>query len=997
MGKRKIKVNIKINQILPFFPLLFIIIIFIIMPNINSNYIINRFVIYNTEEILIKINKSGKHNILSPNYNNCPNQIYINNDEHSFTGTNCKEVTLVRDNNIIKLIWTQKVTNCDQMFFGCTTIDEIDLSNFDTSSVQSMVTMFRFCYSLTSLNLSNKFSVANVINFKSMFYNCTSLSSLDLSNFITSNGQDMSYMFNGCISLTSLDLSKFITKNVYYMNYMFRYCEKLTTLNLLNFNTQKTQTMGDMFHGCSSLISLDLSSFDITNVKNMSSMFYNCKNLEYIKLVKGTENNDLLTVDTFKNVPENIVFCLNEKFSKLISLKESKLCSQMNCEDNWRSNQKKIIFDLNKCIEDCNQIYPFEYENKCFKVCPITNNVKQCKYLGEYATNYIKQIINNISNVTQIDFIANTINNETEIILKAKNKQIQISTLEKQKESTIYSSIDLGPCEDKLRRTYNISEDEDLIILKIEHYLPNLKVPIIEFKLFNQNGTINFNLSYCENNYILYTIPVDINEEEEYKYNPNSNYYNDECNIDINNENIDMTLYDKRMLFNKNNMSLCEINCIYKGYDYEKKKAKCDCPIKSNFISIMNITIDTNRLIYNFKNIKSITNLNIMKCYKILLLKENLICNIGSYILLFTAFISFILMIIFCCKDKKSFIDKIKYIKSKINNNNNNLINTENIKKNSSKKISKLKERNSVKKNTLIKNKILPLKKRNTMIRKEHSLKNTRKNISKNKLIMKKRRHNSMDFNSIINSKINKKGKKENDQNILQLNGYEINNLSYNLSKLYDSRTYCVYYFSLIKKKQLIIFSFFIKDDNNLKTIKINLFLISFSSYFFVNTLFFNDSTMHKIMIDEGKFNFIYQLPQIIYSSIICSLIKSILNAFALTEKNITQIKLEKTKTSRINLINKIIKNLCLKFLLFYVLNFLLIIFFWYYLSCFCAIYRNTQIHLIKDTIISFGISLFTPFFNNIFPGIFRIHSLNDKKGNHKGMYKFSKFLQYIL
>ena len=146
----------------------------------------------------------------------------------------------------------------------------------------------------------------------------------------------------------------------------------------------------------------------------------------------------------------------------------------------------------------------------------------------------------------------------------------------------------------------------------------------------------------------------------------------------------------------------------------------------------MNITIDTNRLIYNFKNIKSITNLNIIKCYKILLSKENLLCNIGSYILLFTSFISFILMIIFCCKDKKSFIDKIKYIKSKINNNNNNLINTENIKKNSSKKIFKLKERNSVKKKTLIKNKILHLKKRNTMIRKEHSLKNTRKNISKN-------------------------------------------------------------------------------------------------------------------------------------------------------------------------------------------------------------------------------------------------------------------------
>ena len=130
--------------------------------------------------------------------------------------------------------------------------------------------------------------------------------------------------------------------------------------------------------------------------------------MEYIKLVKGIENSDLLTVDTFKNVPENIVFCLNEKFSKLISLKESKLCSQMNCEDNWRSNQKKIIFDLNKCIEDCNQIYPFEYENKCFKVCPITNNLKKCKYLDEYAINYISDIIEK----DQTNIISNTQNEE---------------------------------------------------------------------------------------------------------------------------------------------------------------------------------------------------------------------------------------------------------------------------------------------------------------------------------------------------------------------------------------------------------------------------------------------------------------------------------------------------------------------------------------------------------------------------------------------------------
>ena len=73
--------------------------------------------------------------------------------------------------------------------------------------------------------------------------------------------------------------------------------------------------------------------------------------------------------------------------------------------------------------------------------------------------------------------------------------------------------------------------------------------------------------------------------------------------------------------------------------------------------------------------------------------------------------------------------------------------------------------------------------------------------------------------------------------------------------------------------------------------IKILLLLFSFIIYFGVNTLFFNDSTMHKIYLEEGSFNLIYQLPQIIYSSLISSILNIILKQFALSEKNILQLK----------------------------------------------------------------------------------------------------------
>ena len=84
------------------------------------------------------------------------------------------------------------------------------------------------------------------------------------------------------------------------------------------------------------------------------------------------------------------------------------------------------------------------------------------------------------------------------------------------------------------------------------------------------------------------------------------------------------------------------------------------------------------------------------------------------------------------------------------------------------------------------------------------------------------------------------------------------------------------------------------------------------------------------------------------------------------------------------------------KFILFFIINFLLLILFWFYLSCFCTVYKNTQIYLIKDTLISFGLSMVYPFFICLFPCIFRIYSLSSRKNKRKYCYSFSKLLQLI-
>lgn len=61
----------------------------------------------------------------------------------------------------------------DGLKFGNSTITALDLSNFDTSKVTNMSTMFYNCYNLTSLDLSS-FTFDNVTSYTNMFYKVSS-------------------------------------------------------------------------------------------------------------------------------------------------------------------------------------------------------------------------------------------------------------------------------------------------------------------------------------------------------------------------------------------------------------------------------------------------------------------------------------------------------------------------------------------------------------------------------------------------------------------------------------------------------------------------------------------------------------------------------------------------------------------------------------------------------------------------------------------------------
>ncbi len=146
----------------------------------------------------------------------------------------------------LEYVDTSQVTSMTQMFFGCSSLAELDVRNFDTSNVTAMMNMFLNCSSLTELDVRN-FDTSNVTNMYGMFEACSGLTELDVRNFDTSNVTNIGNMFSGCSGLTELDVSSFNTSNATKMPSMFLNCSSLTKLDLRNADFTKVTSYPNMF------------------------------------------------------------------------------------------------------------------------------------------------------------------------------------------------------------------------------------------------------------------------------------------------------------------------------------------------------------------------------------------------------------------------------------------------------------------------------------------------------------------------------------------------------------------------------------------------------------------------------------------------------------------------------------------------------------------------------------------------------------------------------
>jgi len=521
-----------------------------------------------------------------------------------------------------------------------------------------------------------------------------------------------------------------------------------------------------------------------------------------------------------------------------------------------------------------------------------------------------------------------------------------------------------------------------------------MKISKVEYDIYSKlNGTnlIKLNKSVCENSKILLSVPIEIKEDLN-KLNTSSNYFNDICYTTKSDSGTDISLKDRQKEFVENNKTVCQEDCLFEDYNYTTLQANCSCKVKESSNKYENMNINKTKLYENFDNTnnkKEISNLGITSC-NVLSSKENLESNSGFFILLVILAIFIIIFILFCTKGYNMLenkIDEVIYkkfknetktknykIKNSLVNNSNNKLRTLTKTKSKINQQLKLKEVNL--------NHNLPQKQLKSSKRILYNKKQPIKNIHKNGV------------SSMFQNKINKNSQKQ----ISKPNtDYEYNWLSYQEALRYDKRENCDYYCSLIKNKQLFMFTFCSFNDYNSGIVKKYMVFLSFALHYTVNALFFTESNMHQIYEDKGKFNFQHQISFILFSAIISTfLLRIMLHTLVLTDKDVLEVKQQETKPLAFIMKKKKLKNIKIKYTIFFILNFILLTLFWYYLTCFNAVYQNTQVYLIENTFISFAFSLFYPFIINIFPTIIRncaIHS-SDKKQDY--LYKFSQIIQVL-
>ena len=201
----------------------------------------------------------------------------------------------------------QNLKDISEMFAGCFSLKEIDLSFLSNSPIENMFSLFHNCRSLTKIKNMEFLNTTAVTNMSSLFNGCISLKEVNISKLNLINVTDISKMFKNCLNLTNVnDINKWNTIKLNNISCLLCGCKSLEKVNLSSLDMPVLEDMSNTFSDCSFLKEIILPGKNLTNVKNISYMFNNCLSLITIINLNTLANSKLTDISYLFNNCKNI-------------------------------------------------------------------------------------------------------------------------------------------------------------------------------------------------------------------------------------------------------------------------------------------------------------------------------------------------------------------------------------------------------------------------------------------------------------------------------------------------------------------------------------------------------------------------------------------------------------------------------------------------------------------------------------------------------------------
>ena len=956
----------------------------------------------------------------------------------------CTSLVMMELNNFV----TSSVTTMEYMFKDCVNLKSLDLSTFDTTKVVSMSHMFYNCNSLVFLNLKSflKDSLTNIENIFSELSDDIKFCINDVTtrNYLFSSysgknsicGDNCFNIENPKIDMTTKqclnDCSESEDNKYEYFNGCYNKCPQGTLLDDFHCSNNECKgkpdsdtckdetpvgyyydTNDQIYKKCyekcnycngegteanNNCIECKDNLILLNDNFNIKNCFLDCPHYYYfdeLNVHHCTENNECPA--EYSKLIEEKGLCI---YQELIQTTNNLISTEMSEVNTFNLDQYGCIRDplTMTCsmeeTKDNNEIYDV-----------LVNNI-----LSTYDGGNGKSIVLEGHNNTVFQ-ITNT-KNELELLL---NNNIS--------DNYSLSIIDLSECEKKLKEEYHIAEEDSLIFIKQEKLTDKETEKNIQYECYEPYNKTKLNLSICSGININLYVPLSLSEEtknmaeqiKELGYNMfdiNDKFYQDICSPYKSSVDSDVLLTDRIDYIYNNEDSQCQGNCEFTNYALNSRYINCTCPSEldtSNEEEKEKIDKFEAKSVYEmFYNVLKYSNYEVFKCYKLVFSKKVLTKNLGSIIILILFILYLACLLLYIIKG----INPLKNIagefilekEEKINlffpptrTKKSVIINSTN--EESKKKLSKYRNKKTKNKNkernTKAQNEIVIFDKNNEIKRSD-----SKSYLDKNGLIPF---HNK---ETIIKDTNNKPKENKNQNELIEgneeqnqekkLDDFELNELSYQEAIEKDKRNFFQIYFSLIKREHRIVFSFFYFYDYNLIYVKLSRFIFLFATDMALNVFFFSDASMHKIYINYGKYDFLQQIPQIIYSTIVSQLIEVFLCFLSLTDKHIYQIKHLEKNFQNIKIINAIFKCIKIKLIVYFVFTFIFFGIYWYIVAAFCAVYENTQKAFIKDSLMSYLLSLIYPFILYLIPSSLRLTAIKCIKVKLEWVYKLSEIIPFF-